>query len=280
MTDGTVLMTAEEIDRALSRIAHQVLDKTGGPRDLAFVGIHTRGVPLARRIAWKIAQAGEDAPPVGILDINLYRDDLTHVDETPIVRRTELPFKIAERQIVLVDDVLFTGRTIRAAMDALSDLGRPRVIRLACLIDRGGRELPIQPDFCGRTFTVHSDQLVEVRLAEMDGGPDGVTLRSKAAALAARAQKEAAAREAGAALRRETFGELRSRARAAIGGAPAAALAPARAGKGRAARTAGRAEPAGGKKGAGKAAAKKGKKKNRKATSTARRKGARKGDGR
>jgi pyrimidine operon attenuation protein / uracil phosphoribosyltransferase len=179
MSDGTILMSAEEIDRALSRIAHQVLEYTGGSREVALVGIHTRGVPLARRLAWKIAQAGEDAPPVGILDINMYRDDLSSA-ESPIVRRTELPFKVDEKQIVLVDDVLFTGRTIRAALDALIDLGRPRAIRLAVLVDRGSRELPIQPDFCGRTFTVRQEQLVEVRLAEIDGGPDQVLLLLKA----------------------------------------------------------------------------------------------------
>ncbi len=192
MSEGTVLMSAEEIDRALSRIAHQILEYAGGAGAVALVGIHSRGVPLARRLARKIEQAGEVAPPVGILDINMYRDDLSRAD-TPVVRRTELPFKSDEKHVVLVDDVLFTGRTIRAALDALMDHGRPRAIRLAVLIDRGGRELPIQPDFCGRSFTVLAEENVAVNLAEMDGGPDGVLLQNRAEL------------EARAATRRATF---------------------------------------------------------------------------
>jgi pyrimidine operon attenuation protein/uracil phosphoribosyltransferase len=178
MKNRTVLMNAAEIDRALSRIAHQVLESTGGTGSLALVGIHTRGAPLAHRLAAKIARAGEAAPPVGILDINLYRDDLSLAADHPVVRRTELPFNVGERQVVLVDDVLFTGRTIRAAMDALTDLGRPAAIRLAVLIDRGARELPIQPDFCGRTFSVRRDQEIVVRLTEIDG-VDEVLLMSR-----------------------------------------------------------------------------------------------------
>ena len=206
MNEGAVLMNAEEIDRALSRIAHQVLEQAGGAKELALVGIHTRGVPLARRLAWKIAQAGEELPPVGILDINMYRDDLSHAEDHPVVRRTELPFKVADRHIVLVDDVLYTGRTIRAAMDALSDLGRPRTIRLAVLIDRGGRELPIQSDFVGRFFPVGPEEVVEVALAEIDGGPDLVRVRSReemrrAAEEARRRLAEAAPRAAAPARR-------------------------------------------------------------------------------
>lgn len=196
MSEGTVLMTAEEIDRALSRIAHQVLEHCGGAKGLALVGIYTRGVPLARRLAWKIAQAGEEAPPVGILDINLYRDDLSAAGGTPQVRRTELPFKVDGRRIVLVDDVLYTGRTIRSAMDALIDLGRPALIHLAVLIDRGGRELPIQSDFCGRTFTVLPQEVVEVRVAEIDGGPDRVLVRGREEVLAERKKRAEAARAA------------------------------------------------------------------------------------
>lgn len=176
-THGTILMNAEEIDRTLARMAHQILETSPEPANLALVGIQNRGVPLAQRLARKILEDRGCAPPVGLLDINLYRDDLSRVADYPVVRRTEIPFTIRDRAIVLVDDVLYTGRTIRAAMDALVDLGRPRVIRLAVLIDRGGRELPIQADFIGRTFMVGPEQLVEARLQETDGGPDRVFLQ-------------------------------------------------------------------------------------------------------
>ncbi len=179
MTQGMVLIRADEIDRALARIAHQVLEEGGEGGDLALVGIQTRGVPLARRLARKLAEMGVEEPPVGILDINLYRDDLSRVAAHPVVRRTEIPFPVEDRRIVLVDDVLYTGRTIRAALDALTDLGRPRLIRLAVLVDRGGREMPIQPDFVGRHFSAGPDQLIDVLLAEIDGGPDRVVLRPR-----------------------------------------------------------------------------------------------------
>lgn len=176
-THGTILMNAQDIDRTLARMAHQILEAAGPPAKLALVGIHNRGVPLARRLARKIGEDCGSAPPVGLLDINLYRDDLSRVADHPVVRRTEIPFTLRDRAIVLVDDVLYTGRTIRAAMDALIDLGRPGVIRLAVLIDRGGRELPIHADFIGRTFMVGPEQLVEARLEETDGGPDRVFLQ-------------------------------------------------------------------------------------------------------
>ncbi len=179
MTEGMVLIRADEIDRALARIAHQVLEEGGEEGDLALVGIQTRGVPLARRLAARIGEMEGSEPPVGILDINLYRDDLSRVAAHPVVRRTEIPFPVEDRRIVLVDDVLYTGRTIRAALDALTDLGRPRLIRLAVLVDRGGRELPIQPDFVGRHFSAGPDQLIDVLLAETDGGPDRVVLRPR-----------------------------------------------------------------------------------------------------
>ncbi len=179
MTEGMVLIRADEIDRALARIAHQLLEEGGEGDDLALVGIQTRGVPLARRLARKLAEMGAPEPPVGILDINLYRDDLSRVAAHPVVRRTEIPFPVEDRRIVLVDDVLYTGRTIRAALDALTDLGRPRLIRLAVLVDRGGREMPIQPDFVGRHFSAGPDQLIDVLLAEIDGGPDRVVLRPR-----------------------------------------------------------------------------------------------------
>jgi pyrimidine operon attenuation protein/uracil phosphoribosyltransferase len=178
MSVGTVLMNAEEIDRALARLAHQIMEVAGESGGVVLVGIHTRGVPLARRLARKIAAAGREEPAVGILDINLYRDDLSQTFDHPIVRRTEVPLPLSGKRIVLVDDVLYTGRTIRAAMDALTDLGRPRAVKLAVLIDRGGRELPIHADFVGRTFMVGPDQLVDVQLGETDGTNDRVVLRT------------------------------------------------------------------------------------------------------
>jgi pyrimidine operon attenuation protein/uracil phosphoribosyltransferase len=157
------------LDRALTRIAHEIVEQAGGGSDVALVGIKTRGVTLARRIAGKIA-AIEGAPPaVGALDITLYRDDLGLKAEQPIVRGTEIRFPIKGRTVVLVDDVLFTGRTIRAAMDALMDLGRPRIIRLAVLVDRGHRELPIRPDYIGKNLPTSRRESVAVMLREHDG---------------------------------------------------------------------------------------------------------------
>ena len=178
MSVGTVLMNAEEIDRALARLAHQIMEVAGEAGGVVLVGIHTRGVPLARRLARKIAASGREEPAVGILDINLYRDDLSQTFDHPIVRRTDVPLPLSGKRIVLVDDVLYTGRTIRAAMDALTDLGRPRAVKLAVLIDRGGRELPIHADFVGRTFMVGPDQLVDVQLGETDGTNNRVVLRT------------------------------------------------------------------------------------------------------
>src|SRR5262249_20028999 len=130
------------------------------------------GVPLARRLASKIAAIDGVAPPVGLLDINLYRDDLSRIAEHPVLRRTEIPFELDDRAVVLVDDVLFTGRTVRAALDALMDLGRPRRIQLAVLVDRGHRELPVKADFVGKNLPTSPTELVEVRLAETDGADE------------------------------------------------------------------------------------------------------------
>jgi pyrimidine operon attenuation protein/uracil phosphoribosyltransferase len=179
MKELTVLMNAEEIDRALARMAHQILEVAGERHDLALVGVHSRGAPLAQRLAQKIAETGAPAPQVGSLDINLYRDDLSRVSDHPIVRRSEIAFGVQDRRIVLVDDVLFTGRTTRAALDALMDLGRPSVIRLAVLVDRGGKELPIHADFVGRTFMTQPDQVVDVLVREVDGVEDQVLLRTR-----------------------------------------------------------------------------------------------------
>jgi pyrimidine operon attenuation protein / uracil phosphoribosyltransferase len=157
------------LDRALTRIAHEIVEQAGGVEDIALVGVKTRGVTLAQRIATKIAVIEGQKPSVGALDITLYRDDLGLKAEQPVVRGTEIPFPIKGRTVVLVDDVLFTGRTIRAALDALMDLGRPRVIRLAVLVDRGHRELPIRPDYIGKNLPTSRREAVAVLLREQDG---------------------------------------------------------------------------------------------------------------
>jgi pyrimidine operon attenuation protein/uracil phosphoribosyltransferase len=156
------------LDRALTRIAHEILERNGGAKDLAFVGLRTRGVTLAQRLAARIAAIDGAHVPVGTLDITLYRDDLD-MRGAPVVRGTDIPFSIKNKTVVLVDDVLYTGRTIRAALDALIDLGRPNMIQLAILIDRGHRELPIRPDFIGKNLPTSRRESVAVRLKEHDG---------------------------------------------------------------------------------------------------------------
>ena len=166
-----IVMDAERIDRTLTRIAHEILERNRGIEDLAFVGIRARGVPIAARLAAHVkAIAGVDVP-TGSLDITLYRDDLMHhaVGPQPVIRRTEIPFSIDGRLILLADDVLFTGRTIRAALDALIDFGRPSAIQLVVLVDRGHRELPIRADYVGRNIPTSRQQSVQVRLKEIDG---------------------------------------------------------------------------------------------------------------
>ena len=162
------VLDAAALDRALTRIAHEVLEKNGGAKDIAFVGLRTRGVTLAQRLATKVAAIDGASVPVGTLDITLYRDDLG-LRGAPVVRGTDIPFPIKDKTVVLVDDVLFTGRTIRAALDALIDLGRPRMIQLAILIDRGHRELPIRPDYIGKNLPTSRREAVAVRLTEHDG---------------------------------------------------------------------------------------------------------------
>ena len=163
------LMSASEIDRTLVRLAHEVLEKSGDLDKLAFIGIRRRGVPLAQRLARKIEALENRSVPVGILDINLYRDDLTTVDVKPVVSATEIPFSVQGRDIILMDDVLYTGRTIRAALDALFDHGRPARVQLLVLIDRGHRELPIEARFVGRTVQTSDDEIIEVKFQEIDG---------------------------------------------------------------------------------------------------------------
>jgi pyrimidine operon attenuation protein/uracil phosphoribosyltransferase len=156
------------LDRALTRIAHEILERNGGAKNLAFVGLRTRGVTLAQRLAAKLAAIDSAAVPVGTLDITLYRDDLD-MRGAPVIRGTDIPFSIKGKTVVLVDDVLYTGRTIRAALDALIDLGRPGMIQLAILIDRGHRELPIRPDYIGKNLPTSKRESVAVRLREHDG---------------------------------------------------------------------------------------------------------------
>ena len=172
------VMDAATIDRALSRMAHEILEKNKTTDDLRLVGIQTRGVPLARRLASKLSGIEGTTPPVGILDINLYRDDLDDIQDHPVLRKTEIPFDVRGARIVLVDDVLYTGRTIRAALDGLVDLGRPRHIQLAVLVDRGHRELPIRADFVGKNLPTARTEQVEVRLKETDGADEVVIVKA------------------------------------------------------------------------------------------------------
>ncbi len=173
-----LLLTQDEIRRALTRIAHEVLERNGGVDTLSLVGIKSRGDVLAARVRAKIAEIEGPSVPLGSLDITLYRDDLTRIGYAPEIHRTDLPFSVDDRVIVLVDDVLFTGRTIRAAMDALVDYGRPKKIQLAVLVDRGHRELPIRADFVGKNVPTSPNEDVRVRLREIDG-EDSVVLARK-----------------------------------------------------------------------------------------------------
>ncbi len=172
-----ILMDSERIGRSLTRIAHEIVERNRGVGDLALVGVRTRGVPIAKRLAASLREITGTEVPTGALDITLYRDDLmkTAVGPQPIVRRTEIPFSIDGRHIVLVDDVLYTGRTIRAALDALIDFGRPSTIQLVVLVDRGHRELPIKADYVGKNVPTSRRETIHVRLAEIDGRDD-VTL--------------------------------------------------------------------------------------------------------
>lgn len=162
------LMSASEIDRTLVRLAHEVLEKTADLDRLAFVGIKRRGVPLAERLAAKIKSLENREIPVGILDINLYRDDLSTVSERPVVNARQIGFDIVGKDIVLMDDVLYTGRTIRSALDALFDHGRPARVQLLVLIDRGHRELPIEARYIGRMVQTTADEIIEVKFNEVD----------------------------------------------------------------------------------------------------------------
>ena len=166
-----IVMDADRVSRSLIRIAHEIVEHNRGVEGLALVGIRARGVPLAARLAVALRDLTGVEVPTGSLDITLYRDDLMRhaVGPQPVIRRTEIPFSIDDRLILLVDDVLYTGRTIRAALDALIDFGRPRAIQLVALVDRGHRELPIRADYVGRNIPTSRQQSVQVRLVELDG---------------------------------------------------------------------------------------------------------------
>lgn len=169
-------MDAQEINRALTRVAHEISERSRGVDNVALVGIRTGGVHLAKRLARKLQEIEGVPVPVGELDITLYRDDLNARKEQPVLRKTDIPFDITDRKVILVDDVLFTGRTIRAAMDGLMDLGRPGEIQLAVLVDRGHRQLPIKATYVGKNLPTALEETVEVYLEEMGEADRAVIL--------------------------------------------------------------------------------------------------------
>lgn len=177
MTARTI-MVARDIERSLDRIGLEIVERNHGVADLSIVGIHTGGVFLAQRIKQQIEEREDVTLPSGNLDITLYRDDWSLISQNPIVRKSDIGFLLEDKRVVLVDDVIFTGRTIRAAMDAIMDYGRPLSIQLAVLVDRGGRELPIQPDYVGMSVGVAANERVDVLLAEKDGR-DAVVLSKR-----------------------------------------------------------------------------------------------------
>ncbi|HLR01872.1 MAG TPA: bifunctional pyr operon transcriptional regulator/uracil phosphoribosyltransferase PyrR [Virgibacillus sp.] len=170
MHKKTEIMDAQAIDRALTRIAHEIVEKNKGVDDLLLVGIRTRGAPLAKRVHEKVKQIESLSVPIGELDITLYRDDLSnaHANSEPELKDTEIDVDVTGRKVILVDDVLYTGRTVRAAMDAVMDLGRPAAIQLASLIDRGHRELPIRADYVGKNIPTSESEIIVVQLKEID----------------------------------------------------------------------------------------------------------------
>ena len=176
-----IVMDADRISRALTRIAHEIVERNRGVDHVALVGVRSRGVPLARRIALDLQHITGDEVPTGALDITLYRDDLMRhqVGPQPQVRRTEIPFSLDDRVIILVDDVLYTGRTIRAALDALIDFGRPKAIQLVVLVDRGHRELPIKADYVGKNVPTSLHESIQVRLSEIDGADEVIIQREE-----------------------------------------------------------------------------------------------------
>ena len=180
MKEKAKILDKEAIDKTLERIAHEVIERVKSIDELAIVGIKCRGAYLGERLAEKIKKISGQKPDIGALDITLYRDDLTQVAEQPVVHATEIDFNIDDKKIVLVDDVLFTGRTIRCALDALIDYGRPSQIQLAVLVDRGHRELPIRADYVGKNVPTSTKEVVEVRLSEVDGKDEVVICEKEA----------------------------------------------------------------------------------------------------
>lgn len=172
------IMTEADVGRALVRISHEIVEKNHGAKDLCLIGIKTRGIPLARRLARNIADFEDSAPPVGEVDISLYRDDLTRLSEAPVTGGTSIPFSVENKTVVLVDDVIFTGRTARAALEAVLSVGRPARIQLAVLVDRGHSELPIKANYVGKNIPTALNEVVSVRLSEHDG-ETGVSIYEK-----------------------------------------------------------------------------------------------------
>jgi pyrimidine operon attenuation protein / uracil phosphoribosyltransferase len=178
MKHKKIAMDKEGLNRSLTRMAYEILEKNKGVEDLVFVGIRTRGVFLAQRLRDKISNTEKTNIPLGVLDITLYRDDIKSSQPKPLLGKTDIPFSIDDKKVILVDDVLFTGRTVRAAMDALIDFGRPRMIQLAVLVDRGHRELPIRADFVGENLSSLQEEEIRVHLTEKDE-KDEVILENK-----------------------------------------------------------------------------------------------------
>lgn len=187
MREKAQILDGPGISRALTRIAHEILERNRGTDGVVLVGLRSRGIELARRLSRNIKEIEGVEVPVGALDVTLYRDDLGKVGVQPVVRKTEIPFTVDQKKVVLVDDVLYTGRTIRAAMDSLMDLGRPRLIQLAVLVDRGHRELPVRADYVGKNVPTSQQEQVQVLLEEDDGVDRVVILEPEPSAPARRA---------------------------------------------------------------------------------------------
>jgi pyrimidine operon attenuation protein / uracil phosphoribosyltransferase len=206
-----VLMDHDRLGRTLARMAHEIVERHPDMDGVVLVGVRSRGVPIAQRLAQRIREASGVAPGVGALDITLYRDDLTTVATQPILKGTDIPFSIDGRTVVLVDDVLYTGRTVRAALDELIDFGRPARIELAVLVDRGHRELPIRADYVGRTLTTTRDENVQVMLQEEDGADRVLLLEKERRPAPAKAKaRGGSTRKAATGKRRGNTGRARS----------------------------------------------------------------------